>query len=86
MKKSFRMTRAEVVTTDPASLKAAILGATDSESGTESILRSLERMGTDASIESFEMMEVAGARRHGGAGPAGWRVRADRGCAEETGG
>ena len=83
MNQSFRMTRAEVLATDENSLRAAILAATGSESGTASIIRSLERMGTDESIEFFEMTEVVGARRAGGAAPAGWRVRADRGRSEE---
>lgn len=86
MTESLRMTRAQVVSADATSLKATILDATGSESGTESILRSLERMGTDTSIEYFEIMQVSGARRFGGAAPAGWRVRADRGRTEETDG
>jgi hypothetical protein len=46
-------------------------------------MRSLERMGTDESIEFFEVTEVTGSRRVGGAPSAGWRVRADRGITEE---
>ena len=83
MKQSFRMTRAEIVGADAASLKASIVVATGSESGADSIMRSLERMGTDASIEYFEMTEVSGSRRYGGIGPTGWRVRADRGITPE---
>jgi hypothetical protein len=79
MERSFTMTRAEVVTADPATLKVSIMAATGSESGANSILRSLERMGTDPTIEYFEMTEVTATRRFGGTGPAGWRVRADRG-------
>jgi hypothetical protein len=67
-----------------ADAKAQILDATGSESGTDSIMRSLERMGTDPSIEYFEMMQVAGARRAGGAALFAWRVRADRGHVEES--
>jgi hypothetical protein len=85
MKNSFRMTRAELLATDAAALKASIIAATGSESGAASLLRSLERMGTDESIEHFEMTQVSGSRRHGGAAPAGWRVRADRGLSGEPG-
>ena len=85
MRQSFRFTRAEVVGSDAATLKAAIAAASGSESGAESIMRSLERMGTDPSIEYFEMTEISGSRRYGGAAPAGWRVRADRGRIDEPG-
>jgi len=83
---SFIMTRAEVVASDAATLKASIVAATGSESGAESIMRSLERMRDDDSIENFEMTEVSGRRRFGGAGSPGWRVRADRGVREESAG
>lgn len=84
MKTTFTMTREQVVASDAATLRASIVAATGSESGAESIMRSLERMGTDESIEYFEMTEVTGTRRFGGAAPAGWRVRADRGIKEEV--
>lgn len=84
MERSFTMTRAQVVTADPASLKASIIAAIGSETGAESIMRSLERMGTDDAIEYFEMTEVPGSRRYGGAAPSAWRVRADRGITEEA--
>jgi hypothetical protein len=75
----FTMTRAEVIASSPATLRAAILAATGSESGSDSIMRSLERMGSDPSIEFFEMTEVSRARRTPSASPKAWRVRADRG-------
>jgi hypothetical protein len=83
VKTSFALTRAQVVDSDAATLKASIVAETGSELGAESIMRSLERMGTDESIEFFEVTEVAGSRRVGGAPSAGWRVRADRGITEE---
>jgi hypothetical protein len=46
-------------------------------------MRSLQRMGTDPSIDHFEMTEITSARKHGGAAPVAWRVRADRGVADE---
>jgi hypothetical protein len=82
VKHSFRMTPAEVVASDAAALRLAILAATGCESGTDSILRSLERMGTDPTIEYFEMSQVSTSRRYGGAAPGAWRVRADRGIEE----
>ena len=83
MKNSFTMTRAEVIRSDAATLRASIVAATGSESGAESIMRSLQRMGTDPSIDHFEMTEITSARKHGGAAPVAWRVRADRGVADE---
>lgn len=83
MTQSFRMTRTQVVDADAASLKATILAETGSESGAESIMRSLERMGADASIEYFEMTQVAASRKYGATAPAAWRVRADRGIVAE---
>jgi len=83
MERSFTLTREQVVGADPATFKAAIVAAIGGERGAESIMRSLARMGTDDTIEFFEMTEVAGSRRHGGAAPAAWRVRADRGVKEE---
>jgi hypothetical protein len=82
LKNSFIITRAEILAADADALKASIVVATGSESGADSILRSIERMGTDDSIEHFEMTEITGSRRYGGAAPAGWRVRADRGLPE----
>lgn len=84
MNNSFTMTRAEVVNSDSASLKASIVTATGSERGAESILRSLERMGTDPTIEYFEMTQVSGHRRYGSTSNATWRVRADRGHIEDS--
>lgn len=83
MERSFTLTREEVVSSAPADLRASIVAASGSEIGAESIMRSLERMGTDPEIEFFEMTEVAGSRRVGGAASAAWRVRADRGMTEE---
>ncbi|HSJ14169.1 MAG TPA: hypothetical protein VK939_07130 [Longimicrobiales bacterium] len=83
MNHSFTMTRAEVVNSDSAALKASIVSAAGSESGAESILRSIQRMGTDPSIEYFEMTRVSGHRKYGDISNATWRVRADRGAVEE---
>jgi hypothetical protein len=79
VKNSFTMTLAQVTTKDPIELKAALVEAVGSQQGADSIVRSLERLGTDASIEYFEMTEVPGNRRSPTAATTAWRVRADRG-------
>jgi hypothetical protein len=84
LSKTFTLTRAEVADADAASLKAEIASVTGSELETASILRSLERLGTDPSIEYYEMTQVTGKRMHGGAATIAWRVRADRGVAHDT--
>lgn len=86
MERSFTMTRAQVHAATPDALRAALISATDSTLGAESIMRSLERMGTDPSIEYYEMSEVSGRSRYGGAVSGAWRVRADRGHEEVWGG
>jgi len=83
MGRSFAMTRDEVVGTDPDTLRAAIVTAVGSEAGVDSIMRSLERIGGDDAIRSFEVTEMRSGSRLGGATTAGWRVRADRGNTEE---
>ena len=83
MERSFTMSRAQVADSDQDSLRASIIAAAGSERGADSIMRSLERLGTDPTIDYFEMTEVVGNRRYGGAAPAAWRVRADRGIVEE---
>ena len=86
MERSFTMTRAQVHAASPDALRAKLISATDSESGAESIMRSLERLGTDPTIEYYEMSEVSGRSRYGGANSGAWRVRADRGRTEVWGG
>jgi hypothetical protein len=79
MSKSFTIPRADVAGATEAALRAEITNATGSEIETDSILRSLERMGTDESIEFYEMILVTSRRAYGGASTNTWRVRADRG-------
>lgn len=85
MERTFTMSRAQVVASDPATIRASIIAATGSESGAESIMRSLERMGTDPGIEYFEITEVSGSRRQGGVATPAWRVHADRGLTTDPG-
>jgi hypothetical protein len=63
---------------EPAALRARIITATGSESDADSVLRSLERLGSDPSIERYEMTQVIGRRAHGGASSSSWRLHAER--------
>lgn len=78
MTRQFTLTRDEVSATDPATLRARIVSATGSEDGAASVLRSLERLGADPTIERYEMTHVAGRRMHGVAATGSWRIRAER--------
>jgi hypothetical protein len=82
MNRVFTMTRGEVADSDNATLRASILAATGNETGTASIMRSLERLGTDPSIEYFEFTEVGPDRRNVNAAAA-WRVRAARATTDD---
>lgn len=79
MKKSFTITRSHVSTSSPSTLMAEIASATGSEKETASILRSLERLGTDPSILFYEITRETRGPRYGGIATPAWRVRADRG-------
>ena len=79
MQKSFTITRADVTSDDLDSLRPEILSVTGSETEAASIMRSLERIGTDPSILAYEMTQVTRGPRLGGVSTSAWRVRADRG-------
>jgi hypothetical protein len=80
LQKSFTITRAEVEASTGAALMTEIVKATGSETEAASVLRSLERLGVDPSIDFYEITQLA-SRRINGAMPANaWRVRADRGA------
>ena len=78
MKQSFTIQRA-VVAGDPSALRAEVVEAIGSETEAAGVLRSLERMGTDESIDFFEISPVTGRRTHAGPVSNTWRVHADRG-------
>lgn len=84
LKQSFTITRAELEAADDASLRLQLVTATGTELEAASVLRSLERLGTDASIDFYEISHVAGRRLQGGAISNAWRVRADRGAPDPT--
>lgn len=79
MKESFTIKRAAVTDADPSSLRADIISATGSETEADGILRSLERMAGDPTVDFFEISPVTGRRSHGGPQTHTWRVHADRG-------
>jgi hypothetical protein len=79
MKESFTIQRAAVAGADQSALRADIINATGSEAEADGILRSLERMATDPTVDFFEITPVMGRRSHGGPQTNTWRVHADRG-------
>ena len=79
MKQSFTIRREAVTGADRSALRADIVEATGSETEAAGILRSLERMGDDPSIDFFEISAVAGRRTNGAPASNTWRVHADRG-------
>jgi hypothetical protein len=80
LKKSFTIPCTDAEITDFASLMPQIVSETGSETEAASILRSLERLGTDPSILFYEMTLVTRGPRQGGVATSAWRVRADRGA------
>lgn len=80
MSKTFTITRTDTLASDLQSALPQIMNATGSETEAASILRSLERLGTDPSILFYEMTLVVRGPRHGGVTTSAWRVRADRGA------
>ena len=80
MPKTFTIPRTDTVANDPRSALPQIIDATGSQVEAESIMRSLERLGTDPSILFYEMTLVVRGPRLGGVSTSAWRVRADRGA------
>lgn len=81
----FTIARTDALVDNLASVMPQILDATGSETDAASILRSLERLGTDPSILFYEITSVVRGPRQGGVSTAAWRVRADRGVREVEG-
>jgi hypothetical protein len=80
LSKRFTIPRTDTLANDPQSALPAIIDATGSEAEAASIMRSLERLGSDPSILFYEMTLVLRGSRHGGVATSAWRVRADRGA------
>ena len=78
MKRSFTLPRTRVVGADSTTLMHEVAVHTGSEGEAESILRSVERLGADVSIDSYEVTPKTVQRAHRGAAPVVWSVRAVR--------
>ena len=79
MPESFSISRAAYSDSSPAALQEVIQTRTGNESATQSILRSIERFGSDESIRYYEMIPSANTRsRHGALHAPAWTVRAVR--------
>jgi len=79
LKKSFTIPRTDESDENPSSLLPALVEATGSETDAASVLRSVQRLGTDPSILFYEMTMETRGPRGGGVSTHAWRVRADRG-------
>lgn len=79
MRQSFTLLRAHVVNTDSSALMQEVTDHTESGDAAESILRSLERLGSDDSIRHYEITSTTIQRTHRRAAPTVWSVRAVRG-------
>ena len=78
MSRSFTIDRTAVMAGDRPGLLREVIGHTGSEDQADSILRSLERLGSDASIDYYEMTPATAQRRYVGAPSVVWTVRAVR--------
>ena len=75
---SFSLSRSRWAETSDPALRAEIHAHTGSDQATASILRSIERFGGDASIESFEVTPREKPRVRASTGSVSWSVRALR--------
>lgn len=78
MRQSFTLPRASVVGADSSTLMHEVADHTGSQDEAASILRSVQRLGADASIHSYEVTPTTVQRAYRGASPVIWSVRAVR--------
>lgn len=78
MTDSFSLSASQCAETHDASLRTEITEHTGSDSETQGILRSIERFGSDASIERYEISRSARGRYAPKTQTASWIVRAVR--------
>jgi hypothetical protein len=78
MSQPFTMPRAHVSNTEEPTLRREILAYTGCDEEASTILRGLERLGTDASIRYFEMTPQPNRRSYVGAPKITWSVKAIR--------
>jgi hypothetical protein len=79
MRRPFTLPRAHVVDADGLALMQEVTRHTESAEAAASILRSLERLGSDASIRHYEVTPTTIQRTYRDAPPVVWSVRAVRG-------
>ena len=78
MKESFTISRAQLLSSDRYTLRRTLFRHTGSEDEASSILRSLERLGSDRSIAHYEMTPIQPRRVAPGAPAVLWNVRGVR--------
>lgn len=74
MKETFTISRAQFLSGDRYALRSEILRRTGSEEEVSSILRSMERLGSDRSIVGYEMTPIRPRRVVPGAPATLWNV------------
>lgn len=74
MKESFTISRAHFLASDRYALRREILRHTESEEEVSSILRSLDRLGSDRSISHYEMTPIQPRRVAPGTPATLWNV------------
>jgi hypothetical protein len=78
MKEAFTISRAQLHSSDRYALRREVLRHTGSEDEVASILRSLDRLGSDRSIVHYEMTPIQPRRVAPGAPAVLWNVRVVR--------
>ena len=74
MKETFTISRAHFLSSDRYTLRREILRRTGSEEEVSSILRSMDRLGSDRSIASYEMTPIRPRRVAPGTPSTLWNV------------
>ena len=78
MASSFSLRPSHVSSTPPATLREEIRAHTGCDAEAESILRGIERLGSDPSIGYYEMTPTENRPLYRGPRPVSWSVRAVR--------
>jgi hypothetical protein len=78
MATSFSVSRPRFAADPDAALRHEVRAQTGCDVEASSIMRSIERLGTDPSIRRYEMTATTKKLGHSGAAPVTWSVRAVR--------
>jgi hypothetical protein len=78
MASSFLIRLSKVTSATGSTLRDEILGHTECDEAADSILRGIERLGSDPSIAHFEMTRMENRPSYRGAQRVSWSVRAVR--------